>query len=91
MKLFSRGTRLKRQLAAADLETAMGRAEAAGAAVPPAPVLLEVGTRITAVTEGGTPVEGTVSRIYQAPRDVAADVFRFACEPAGSSDEIGAA
>lgn len=73
--------RIDRVLALGDLQDAMGRL----------PVRLEVGTRITAVTEGGTPVEGTVSRIYQAPRDVATDVFRFACDPAGddSSSESG--
>jgi hypothetical protein len=80
MSIFRRGpSHLQRQLAEAGLETAIGRAERA----VPAPVRLEVGTRITAVTEGGTAVEGIVGRIYQAPRDVAAGVFRFACEPAG--------
>jgi hypothetical protein len=56
---------------------------------PPAPVRLETGTRITAVTEGGQAVEGVVGRIYQAPRDVVAGVFRFAVGPAGddSSEE----
>ena len=85
------GTRLSRQLALGRLEEATGRAEAGEARVPPAPVLLEVGTRITAVTEGGTPVDGVVGRIYQAPRDVVAGVFRFACDPAGddSSSESG--
>ena len=61
--------------------------------VAPAPVRLEAGTRITAVTEGGQAVDGVVGRIYQAPRDVVAGVFRFACGPAGddSSSEEGQA
>lgn len=90
MKLFSRGTRLEHQLAAADLEAAMGRAEASA---PPVPVRLEAGTRVTAVTDAGQAVEGTVGRIYQTPADYRAGVFRFACDPAGddSSDQEGQA
>jgi hypothetical protein len=79
--------RIDHVVALGDLQDAMGRAEAA------APVRLEAGTRITAVTEGGTAVEGIVGRIYQAPRDAAAGVFRFAVGPAGddSSSEEGRA
>lgn len=82
--------RIDHVLALGDLQDAMGRAETEA---PPAPVLLETGTRITAVTEGGQAVEGVVGRIYQAPRDAAAGVFRFAVGPAGggSSSEEGRA
>ena len=55
----------------------------------PSPVWLETGARIAAVTDTGRPVEGVVWRIYQAPKDLAAGVFRVACEPDedGSSEE----
>jgi len=85
VRLFRHGpNRLERLLAKVDLEEAARRA---------VPVWLEVGTRITAVTDAGHAAEGTVGRVYQTPRDVAAGVFRFACDPvtAGASSEDGEA
>jgi hypothetical protein len=72
---------------------AIGRAEVREASAPPAPVRLETGTRITAVTEGGTAVEGVVGRVWQTFSDSQSGAFRVLCEPAveDSSDETAAA
>jgi hypothetical protein len=85
--------RIDRVLALGELQDAMGRAEASDAPVPPAPVRLEDGTRITAVTDGGQAVGGRVVRVWQTFADSQAGTFRVLCAPAAddSSDEEGQA
>jgi hypothetical protein len=56
--LKRRPSRLGRQLALGQLDDAMAVVQ------PPAPVRLEVGTRVTAVTDAGQVVDGKVGRIY---------------------------
>jgi len=80
--------RIDHVLALGDLQDAVERAEA------PAPVRLETGTRITAVTDAGQAVGGTVARVWQTFADTQAGTFRVLCAPAGdgssSSDKSGA-
>jgi hypothetical protein len=52
-----------------------------------APVRLEDGTRITAVTEVGQPVGGRVVRVWQTFADSQAGAFRVLCAPENGSDE----
>jgi hypothetical protein len=58
----------------------------------PAPVRLEVGTAITALTDAGQAVGGQVTRVWQTFADSQAGSFRVLCAPAGDdSDEEGQA
>jgi hypothetical protein len=72
---------LDRVLAKHDLAEAMLHAEHAGK-IPP-PVRLEDGTAITAVTDAGLAVSGTVTRIWQTAADARTGAFRVLFTPAG--------
>jgi hypothetical protein len=79
--------RIDHVLALGDLQDAMARAGLR------APVRLEDGTRITAVTDAGQAVGGRVVRVWQTFADSQAGAFRVLCGPAAddSSSEEGQA
>ena len=80
-----RPTRLERELSGHDLSEALIAAEATG---PLAPFRLKEGVPLTAVTDAGQAVTGTVARVWQTFADSQSGAFRVLVVPA-AEDSAG--